>query len=77
MDRQDVQARVLVGVGELYLAVNAAGPEYCMGVELGTEFGSTSMGASTLNAPTLIPPTWPLGSHQETGFNMYANHAGG
>lgn len=54
---------------------NPHGVQFCAGVELAQGFGETSMGP--LAGPNVTPPQWPLGSQQETAFNMYANHGGG
>ncbi|CAL1129089.1 unnamed protein product [Cladocopium goreaui] len=54
---------------------NPHGVQFCAGVELAHGWGETSMGP--VAGPKVTPPQWPLGSQQETAFNLYANHGGG
>lgn len=54
---------------------NPHGVQFCAGVELAHGWGETSMGP--VAGPKVAPPQWPLGSQQETAFNLYANHGGG
>jgi len=56
---------------------NAGGISNCVGVDIATGFGETTLGAAPGVPPTLTPPKWPVGSPQEVGWNAYANHAGG
>ena len=56
---------------------NAGGVAHCVGVEVATGFGETTLGAAPGVPPVLVPPEWPAGTSQEVGWNAYANHAGG
>lgn len=56
---------------------NAGGVAHCVGVEIATGFGETTLGAAPGEPPLLTPPAWPAGSSQQVGWNAYANHAGG
>jgi len=50
---------------------NAGNVAECAGVVRATGFGETTVGK------TVSPPTWSMGSVQETAWNAWANHAGG
>jgi len=50
---------------------NAGDIENCAGVIDATGFGETTLGT------TVTPPIWAKGSHQETAWNAWVNHAGG
>jgi len=50
---------------------------YCAGLGEAAGFGETTLGPLPGIPHPVIPPEWGIGSHQEVGWNAFANHGGG
>merc|ERR1719443_945259 len=51
---------------------------HCAGVsDVASGFGETTLGAISGTPPRISPPSWVLGSTQETAWNAHTNHGGG
>jgi len=56
---------------------NAGTLGYCAGLGEAAGFGETTLGPLPGIPHPVIPPEWAMGSHQEVGWNAFANHGGG